>query len=71
MHFLLEKSAGRHLFYSAMVILPENNTGYKNSNGAMLTPLRFRSPLWRAMKIKAKRVAQGYPQAEIGFNICQ
>jgi len=38
MQFLLEKSAGRHLFYSAMVILPENNTGYKNSIGAMLTP---------------------------------
>jgi hypothetical protein len=36
MQFLLEKSAGRHLFYSAMVILPENNTGYKNSNVALL-----------------------------------
>jgi hypothetical protein len=36
MQFLLEKSAGSHLFYSAMVILPENNTGYKNSNRARL-----------------------------------
>lgn len=68
MQFLLEKSAGRHSFYSAMVILPENNTGYKNSIGAMLTPAGWHllSLLsLQAGSVIAQLVAQCYPQAEI------
>ncbi|WP_346557044.1 hypothetical protein [Pantoea agglomerans] len=65
MQFLLEKSAGRHLFYSAMVILPENNTGYKNSVGAMLTPAGWHLMSLQAGSVIAQLVAQCYPQEGI------
>jgi hypothetical protein len=65
MQFLLEKSAGRHSFYSAMVILPENNTGYKNSIDAMLTPAGWHLMSLQADNVIAQRVAQCYPQAGI------
>jgi hypothetical protein len=48
-----------------MVILPENNTGYKNSIDAMLTPAGWHLLSLQAGSVIAQRVAQCYPQAGI------